>query len=354
MRRRGPQSFTGNVLQSRVHARPKSESAEPAADNGPRVHLLIPTHTTRHLDTCLASLAHQTRPPDSVVLTCDSDDTAIGELAERTWERVRGVAPAWPRLIHTRRPHQGQPRLNQVRNNGLRALDRAIDLREDDLVVVVDGDTMLEQTALEQHRRLAAEGYALIAPYRVDLDPERTARVSVDWLLDRHETPAIRSLLRAADQARLRRRHRRAALHNLLRHLGAPGLGLQKAHKPKLLGGHHAARVKFLRAVNGYDEHFRGDGTDDDDLARRLYMLRPRVRAACPVSQVLAFHLYHPTRRPWRPSEAPDHARFARALDSPRAERGWDNPLEQPDAVISFYSAAPAVTARSAALPLKA
>src|SRR3954466_10734302 len=103
---------------------PPGEHRSPpdSADNPPAVHLLIPTHTTRHLAACLASIAWQRDVPETVVVTCDTDDPTIGVLLDRWWPRVAGTIekrgqPA-PALLHAFRPHQGEARLNQVRNNG--------------------------------------------------------------------------------------------------------------------------------------------------------------------------------------------------------------------------------------------
>ena len=104
------------------------------------VFVLIPTHTTRHLAACLASLAHQMSPPKAVVVTCDTDDTDIGDLLDdwgvRVQARLQVEVPIW----HTFRPHQGRAQLNQVRNNGLRALRDHAGIEPCDLVVVLDGD----------------------------------------------------------------------------------------------------------------------------------------------------------------------------------------------------------------------
>jgi hypothetical protein len=64
-------------------------------------------------------------------------------------------------------------------------------------------------------------------------------------------------------------------------------------------------------------------------------MLRPRIRVTCPITDILAFHLHHETRRPWGPAEAPDHARFAQEISTPFAQRGWTSPLDQPELQIS-------------------
>ncbi|HRQ72549.1 MAG TPA: hypothetical protein PLU35_05935, partial [Phycisphaerales bacterium] len=102
------------------------------AASPPRLHLLIATHTTRHLAPCLAALANQTRPPDTVTVSCDTDDHAIPELIRAVWplvaDRLRGRSLPVPPIRVVQRPHQGEARPAQVRNNALRALDAAGEL----------------------------------------------------------------------------------------------------------------------------------------------------------------------------------------------------------------------------------
>ncbi|MEX2219297.1 MAG: galactosyltransferase-related protein [Phycisphaerales bacterium] len=311
-----------------------------------RVHLLIPTHTTRHLALCLAGVAAQTRPPATVVLTCDTDDPAVGEVAAETWARVgeslagRGLEP--PPLVFTCRPHAGEARLNQVRNNGLRALEARGAARDEDLVVVIDGDMLLAPDALGRHARLRDAGYELIIPYRVDLDPDTTTEVSLDSLLGPDAGTAIGRFARPSRLAPLGARDRRYRRQLLLRRLG-----LTKGHKPKVLGGHHAVSVRLLRAINGYDEGYTGYGYDDDDLSRRLHALRPRVRAAIAVREIVAYHLWHPSRAPARPIDAPGFQRFSRADLPVVAAEGWHSPAPQPAPEAAVIDAGERPSARS-------
>lgn len=300
----------------------------------PRVLLLIPTHTTRHLEACLASLAHSTRPPDALVVTCDVESPAIAGLIDRAAARLSAGPLGATTILHAFRPHQGEARLNQVRNNGLRALDAELHLRDDDLIVVLDGDTMLAPTSLERHAALAAAGARVILPYRVNLDPERTALAAPDAVLAPTGRALLESLATPADLAALAVRQRRLERQRALRTLAPAWMGLVKAHKPKLLGGHHAVAAGALRAVNGYDERFAVYGYDDDDLARRLYLLRPAPRPAIAVREAMAFHLYHETRSPGRPGDSPDHAYFSRPLRSPACEHGWRTPRPQPEPTV--------------------
>lgn len=303
-----------------------------------RAHVIVPTHTTRHLGLCLAALGRQSPAPATVVVTVDGDVPAIGELARDVWRRLaaqglRGL----PRLAVAMRAHTGEARLNQVRNNGLRALEGLGALPDDDLIVTLDGDTMLAPDAIGRHLALvgARGGAEVIIPYRVNLAEDVTARLSLEDALGGRID--IAGLVTGADRAALRARARRYRRQLLLKRV-APGL--VKAHKPKVLGGHHAVRAGALRRVNGYDEQYVGFGFDDDDLTKRLHRLRPRVAIA--VEEILAAHLWHAPSAAsgWssqvssgraRPEDAPGAARFARRDLPTRAERGWDSPAEQPN-----------------------
>ncbi len=286
----------------------------------------VPTHTTRHLACCLASLLTQTSPPDAVCLSVDNTDPAILELARRVWPANAGGPP----LIVTMRPHRDVASLNQVRNNALRALDRSSALRNDDLVLVLDGDTALHPSALAIHRKHAV---GVTTAHRFDLTEAKTSELTEHAIrqgalaeTDAWTTPQQRERLAHRD-----RRHQRQ--------LGVRATPVarwfQKRHKPKLLGGHHAVLAGLLRTINGYDEAYIGYGYDDDDLASRLNRLRPLPEWAVLTHQAFAFHLWHPTRAPKRPTSAPGYALFAQKRPA-SAHLGWSTPDEQAEPSIEI------------------
>lgn len=304
--------------------------------------MAILTHTARHLAECLAALASQTRSPDSVTVSCDTDDPAIGAVLDECWPRVLGIRAASTPLIHTFRPHQGEARINQVRNNALRALDAVIGPADRDFVIVLDGDTVLESRAFEKYAEFAALRYELVIPYRVNLSQARSAPVNAEAIFNRPPAMGSVSALAALtdeDRAALEERHARYVRQLAITRLSPRGLEVIKPHKPKVLGGHHAVTVGRLRAINGYDEQYTGYGYDDDDLSRRLHALDPRPRTAIAVRDIVAWHLWHPTRAPGRPTEAPGYARFCTPELPIHAERGWRNPQPQPSPEVRLVSA---------------
>lgn len=293
----------------------------------PRPFVLIPTHTTRHLACCLAALAHQTLMPSGVVVTCDTDDPSIAALLDEWWPRVSARSGALVQLWHTFRPHQGKAHLNQVRNNGLRTLRDHGGITGTDVVVVLDGDTMLAPNALELHAQFAAQGAQLIVPYRFMIDEQSTARVSDTAVLSAGVPRGIlvTSTMQKDLQARDARYRRTAWLARL---------GLAKPHKPKLIGGHHAVVFETLLRANGFDEEYVGYRFNDDDLSRRLRRLRPRVNTRVAVREIEAFHLHHPVRAPERLQDAPGYQRWSRTDLPNRCVRGIDNPLGQPEPTV--------------------
>ncbi len=299
--------------------------------------LVIPTHTPRHLSTSLASLAWQTEPPDGVVVSCDVQDDAIDRAVEEAWPRVARTLLSHrrtpPALWLVSRPHTGEARLNQVRNNGIRAiLDRCAPSPRD-TIVVLDGDTLLAPDAVHHHREAARQGADIVISYRINLDEGRTRLLDADEILRfacSGGMPAV--LTQAAHHAApsLANRQERYETQHLRRQRFAwlPFTQIVKPHKPKILGGHHAVSVRALLAVNGFDEMYTGYGYDDDDLTRRLYEV-DSLRATIAVARILAFHLWHPSRAPESPTMTPGYQRFKRKDLPTRAEFGLDSPRPQ-------------------------
>ncbi len=304
------------------------------------VHLVITTHTPRHLGTCLAALVWQRVQPETVVVSCDGENPAVSEVID-TWAPmiVAGIDGPAPRFLHVERPHQGVARPNQVRNNGVRALHEDGVLGERDMLVFIDGDMLLAPDAVERYRALGESGIEFVIPYRINLDEGRTTQLSADSVLTR---PPIDEVC-VIDPA-LESRHARYVRQLWLR-TRAPFL--TKAHKPKIITAHVGVRADAFASVNGLDEQYTGYGFEDDDLARRLHARRPRPRTAIAVREILAAHLWHPSRAPARPTDAPGHARF-RGPWSVRAERGLDSPMPQePPRVRSVIRGVPGVVGRS-------
>ncbi len=278
------------------------------------LHVLIPTHTPRYLGLVLAALGVQTRRPDTVVVSCDTDDPAIGAEIDAAAGRAR--MPIW----WVRRAHHGGERLCQVRNNGVRHLVETLGVTSGRLVTL-DGDTVAREDCLEGHARLAAAGGAdVIYPYRVDVGEAQSAALTPEMILERRSG----LVLSRRDIDRLAARQRRYRRQLLMR-----GLRLGPAHKPKLLGGHYSVDLAWYLRLNGFDELYQGWGFKDDEFAYRAARLGASCRVA--VDELVVFHLHHATRQtPGRMADLPTAKRFERRRALPLvAEHGVRNPLPQ-------------------------
>jgi len=275
------------------------------------VFLYIVTHTTRHLDLVFAGLARQTRKPDRIVLSCDTDDERLGAVAERWADRVRAPI-AW-----VRRAHHGIARCSQVRNNAVRHLVNDLGATTG-RVIQIDGDILCPDDFVERHATLGGDRL-LVYAHRVNVSEADTAALDPERVYRGDQRPPITD----ADREALRRRDRRYRRQLFMRRLR-----LGPLHKPKLLGCNWSASLEAWTDLNGFDEHFQGWGYLDDEFARRAAARAWPCLPAC--AAIPCWHLYHPTRQPDGPLSAnPNHTRFVRRDLPTVAERGLRHEIEQ-------------------------
>jgi hypothetical protein len=281
------------------------------------IHVIVSTHTTRHLRRVLLGIACQTIRPTTVIVTCDNNEAGIGPLV------LASASELAMTIDLVRRAFQGQSRSSQVRNNGVRALLETRRTDPGDRLVFFDGDCCPLPDTLAQHHRLGDSGVTArpVVAFRIDLSPEQTE------LFDEASLGAGRLPIEPTPMQlhALRARHRRYLRHVLLRRLG-----LVKAHKPKLLSANFSVPLGLYQRVNGFDEEYIGYGQEDDDLGRRLYKAGPLP--AVGVARAIVYHQHHPTRAPAAWEESPNAARFARPWQQ-RCGRGLQSPIEQPEPV---------------------
>lgn len=297
-----------------------------------RIHVVIPTHTTRHLAATLGALAASENPPTSVVVSVDGDAGDFVDLVARI-----ALSPETTTAVVTR-AHQGEPRLNQVRNNALRALRQLNWAEPDDMVLVIDGDMAIGPRSLGAHLDAANSGADVVLASRVNLTEPETETLSKLLVSgDFSQAQALMQGFWKNDHPSLSARQHRLERQARLKSVPLLGRVLVKGHKPKILGGHHALRCSLFEKINGYDERFVGYGYDDDDLARRVHAVGART-AVC-IDTIPAFHLWHPTRAPTRPPDAPGYTTFTKSW-TPRAESGIDDGAEQPEPEINIVCGA--------------
>lgn len=270
----------------------------------------------------LAGVRAQTRRPDRTVVTCDVDDPDIRELVRREADEFRTD------LTLVMRPHRGQSRSAQVRNNGVRAISKP-ELDRGALLIFLDGDCCPAPGCFAAHERLGANG-ELVVGFRIDLTEPQTEQFDPARLSPQQDPVEI-----TADQRRaLADRDQRYRRHAFMRRFG-----LAKAHKPKLLSANFAISAAIYHRINGFDEQYLGYGGEDDDLGRRVYAAGGRPVIG--IGQAIAYHLWHPTRAAARWEDSPGVARF-RTRTPTRAEFGLDRAYDQPAPTIERFTSSAA------------
>lgn len=257
-----------SASQTRLYTRPV-----------PGVHLIISTHTARHLRLTLLGASLQGPLAKSVTLSIDND---LPEVRACALECAREFGL---RLLIVRRSSPGEVRVGQVRNNGVRAiLSNAAfaGLANDDWLYFLDGDSVAPAHLCQRAVTLSTRADLLVGG-RYLLDPDQTGAFDeAAFRQSRHPAPLTPEQLRSVEQ-----RHQRYLWQARLK-----PLGLVKMHKPKVLGASHGVTLTMFQRVNGYDESFLGAWREDDDFGRRVYLAggRPSV---C-VKDLCVFHLWHP------------------------------------------------------------
>lgn len=310
-------------------------------------HVIISTHTTRHLARTLLGVACQTDAPASVTVSSDTDDPAIATLVQDSTQRLQ------TRVILVQRPHQGESRSSQVRNNAVRAAlatgalpplapapesqrdhrqsltqadphEHTLPPSPDARLWFLDGDCCPAPEAQAMHLSLGRHS-GLVVGFRIDMTSEQTDAMSEDLL-----RAGLWPIRPTAEQlAILRWRHRRYARAAFLRRLG-----LAKPHKPKLLSANFSVMLSDYARINGFDESYVGYGQEDDDLGRRLY--RAGVRPVIGVATAVALHQWHQTRAPGDWDKSPNAARFAREFQV-RCRAGMCSPAPQPQPIVRVF-----------------
>lgn len=227
-----------------------------------KTSLIISTYNSPNmLRLCLMSATRQTRMPYEVIVADDgsSDDTRrmIDKMAEHfpcklkhAWQEDRGF------------------RLAESRNNALR-------MCEGDYVVFIDGDIIMERHFIEDHERMAREGYFVVGS-RSKLSQAasrrliRRNRIGIHWY-----SRGVRSRLNALYMPWLAFYTR-----NMYRKTWDKGRGCNIA-----------MFMSDLRKVNGFDADMVGYGLEDTDIIVRLVNLG--LKRTWAKFRAIEFHLYH-------------------------------------------------------------
>lgn len=285
------------------------------------VHVVIPTHTPRHLMMVLFGLSRQSVRPASVTVSAD----VIDPILEATVRE--GAARFGFDIVYARRAHHNEGRIQQVRNNGVRALLQYMD-NPSGRLLILDGDTVPLERTIEKHGTLGYR-HGLVVASRIMLDEKRTS------LLDLQKLESGEQIMEptAEDMAEMSRQHRRALMHQMLRRFN-----MTKAHKPKIIGAHFSIDFKLFISINGADEEYLEYGMNDDEIGRRAYLAGGDSVVA--IKDIPVMHLYHPTRNAGRWRDNPGYERFMRPDLPVYCVHGLDNPLPQNELLVELVRGA--------------
>jgi glycosyltransferase involved in cell wall biosynthesis len=215
------------------------------------------------LELTLRSAARQSVMPDEIIVADDGSGPETAHVVER-FSATSGVP-----LLHVWQPDQGF-RLARSRN-------RAIAVARSNYIIIVDGDMVLHEHFIADHKRAARRG-SFIQGVRLLTEPDAAESILREGRL---EVGFFAHGIR-------RRRH---AIRNLFlsRLLFAERTG-QRA----IRGCNQAYWRSDLVRVNGFNEACVGWGREDNEIAARLYNAGMRRRNL--KFQALAIHLHHPSR----------------------------------------------------------
>lgn len=231
-----------------------------------RISLIVSTYNwPEALDLVLASVAHQRRMPDEVLIADDGSRAPTAEVV-RNWA-TRLAVP----LHHLWQEDDGY-RLARSRN-------RAIAACSGDYVVVLDGDMIMDPHFIADHERAAEPGWFVQGP-RAHATAKGTAR-----MLER------KSIRFGALHSGMRRRH--LALRNLWL---ARRYTRDYVTMRRIRGCNQAFWRSDLLKVNGFEERMVGWGPEDKECATRL--LNSGVRGREVRFMAVACHLEHASREP--------------------------------------------------------
>lgn len=279
-------------------------------------HVILHTHTPLRLRRTILGVACQTRRPDTLTVSCDSDNPEI-EAVCRACAAEFAVG-----MTLILRGHTGKGRSAQAKNNAVRSLLARSADRERSVVIFFDGDCVPEPAAVERHERMgraAGQGGGLVIGRRFNLTEAQDGTFD-EAALRAGRWPVTPS---AEEVEFLARRHRTYQRQAFLKRFG-----LAKEHKPKVLGSNFSVPLAAYTAINGHDETYEGWGGEDDDLGRRLY--RSGVRPIVAVKDIAVFHQWHKTLAPGAWHDAPNSPRLTMSCETVCA-KGLNNPAAQPE-----------------------
>jgi glycosyltransferase involved in cell wall biosynthesis len=238
-----------------------------------RITLIIITYNRPDfLDVVLHSIEKQSELPYEVIIADDGSAEETLQLIEK--RRTRFPVP----LLHAWHPDAGF-RIAKIRNE-------AIKISEGDYFIFSDGDLVLHPRFIEDFRKNARAGEALIGS-RVFLSSGATFGI-----LKTGNINFRNSLFTSAfEKNRI----------NALRISFLSFLFPAEPYKKKLRGGLLGVWKKDLIEVNGWNEDFEGWGLEDSEFLVRLHNNGTKFRKM--KFRAITYHLWHTNQKRERLSE---------------------------------------------------
>lgn len=227
-----------------------------------KLSLLISTYNwPEALELVLLSALRQSSPPDEILIADDGSDDTTRALIDSI--RAKTDIP----IHHIWQEDTGYRKTTIV--------NKTLEESSGEYIVQVDGDMILHQDFIRDHRSFAAPN-RFIRGYRLHLSEDQTKRVLdekiIDFPLLQHSPKVIFKALRFPLLSQIFRRDT---------------LDCRRVY---------GCNLSFWRAdafkVNGYNNDFFGWGNDDQEFAARLNHIgvkRRKVRFA-----LKSHHIYHP------------------------------------------------------------
>ncbi len=228
-----------------------------------KIALIISTYNwPKVLKLCLQSILTQTRMPDEVIIADDGSTPDTRQLIDAF--KSKFTCP----LKHAWIPDEGF-RLAMSRNNALRTYCTS------DYVIFIDQDIILDKKFVQDHERIAQEGYYVTGGRTKLLKP------LTDCLLDGGACEL--NLLNKGIHRKFNMLHM-PFLHPLTRYM----------YCWKHLYGRGANMAMWradLEKINGFDEELEGYGVEDIDVFNRLENcgIKKKYAQFCAIEH----HLYH-------------------------------------------------------------
>jgi len=242
----------------------------------PSTAIIISTYNNiEGLESIFLALCIQSQKPHTIYI---ADDGSANETARL----ISKYAQKLP-LKHYWQEDEGYRKA--------RALNNALQAVTEEYIIFLDGDTVPHKQLVEDHKKLAKQGYALFgtrAGIEGYTDKVFSSPPSLIWLLAHFFKGQIINDSRRFSTNLTQR------IRGLLKAVRLFKPKLKSAKPTDIRGGNYSAWTQDLVDINGFDARFEGWGHEDVDTARRLELKGCKFQQA--FFHAVSYHLCHPER----------------------------------------------------------